>query len=163
MELKRGISFRKIFTFVYVIAFLGYLVGYFVPADGTAYTMDGGLVIPSIDLISGVTKLELKDRKLNTPDTIVGSYSNHTNKTLLIGHSTTIFKNLYQAKIDDSILYNNIEYKISNMEIFEKSDIDMKELLKAEDTDTLVLMTCAGELMSNNDATHRLIVTAKKS
>jgi sortase (surface protein transpeptidase) len=39
----------------------------------------------------------------------------------------------------------------------------MKELLKAEDTDTLVLMTCAGELMSNNDATHRLIVTAKKS
>jgi hypothetical protein len=28
--------------------------------------------------------------------------------------------------------------------------------------DTLVLMTCAGELLDNGDATHRLIITAVK-
>ena len=162
MELKRGISFRKIFTFIYVIAFLGYLVGYFIPADGTAYTMDGGLAIPSIDLVSGVTKLDLKDRKLNTPDSIVGSYNRYASKTLLVGHSTTIFKNLYQAKENDTVIYNNVKYKITNMEIFRKSDIDMNELLAPETTDTLVIMTCAGEPMDDRDATHRLIVTAKK-
>ena len=163
MELKRGISFRKIFTILYIVSFLAYAAFSFVLADGTAYTIDGGLIIPSIGLTSGVTKLELKDHKLDTPDSIVGSYSQNINKTFLIGHSTTIFKNLYQVKIGDSITYNNTEYKITNMEVFKKADIDMKNLLKAEKEDTLVIMTCAGEIMNGTDATHRLIVTAVKN
>lgn len=162
MELKRGISFRKIFTIIYIVSFLAYAAFSFVPADGTAYTIDGGLIIPSIGLTSGVTKLELHDHKLDTPDSIVGSYSQNTNKTFLIGHSSTIFKNLYQVKIGETITYNNTDYTITSMEIFKKSDIDMKDVLKAEEKDTLVIMTCAGEVMNETDATHRLIVTAVK-
>lgn len=162
MELKRGISFRKIFTIIYIVSFLAYAAFSFVPADGTAYTIDGGLIIPSIGLTSGVTKLELHDHKLDTPDSIVGSYSQNINKTFLIGHSSTIFKNLYQVKIGETITYNNTDYNITSMEIFKKSDIDMKDVLKAEEKDTLVIMTCAGEVMNETDATHRLIVTAVK-
>ena len=139
-----------------------YIASSFIPADGTAYTFDGGLVIPSINLTSGVTKLHLKDRKLNTPDTIVGSYSNHANKTFLIGHSSTVFRDLYQANVGDNISYNNTDYRIVNMEVFKKSDISMTEILKAEEKDTIVLMTCAGEPVGERDATHRLIVTAVK-
>ncbi|MBQ3280326.1 class F sortase [Candidatus Saccharibacteria bacterium] len=142
------------------MSFLAYAAFSFVPADGTAYTIDGGLIIPSIGLTSGVTKLELHDHKLDTPDSIVGSYSQNTNKTFLIGHSSTIFKNLYQVKIGETITYNNTDYTITSMEIFKKSDIDMKDVLKAEEKDTLVIMTCAGEVMNETDATHRLIVTA---
>lgn len=161
MELKRRSNFRKAFTALYVVAVVVYLVvGFVIPADGTAYTIDGGLIIPSINLVSGVTKLELKDRKLNTPDSIVGSYSRSSNKMFLIGHSTTVFKNLDQVKVDDSIVYNNIDYKVVKMEIFEKSDINMDEVLKGEVEDTLVIMTCAGDPMNEHDATHRLIVTA---
>lgn len=163
MELKRGISFRKIFTIIYIVSFLAYAAFSFVPADGTAYTIDGGLIIPSIGLTSGVTKLELHDHKLDTPDSIVGSYSQNINKTFLIGHSSTIFKNLYQVKIGETITYNNTDYTITSMEIFKKSDIDMKDVLKAEEKDTLVIMTCAGEVMNETDATHRLIVTAIKN
>ncbi|MBQ6149687.1 class F sortase [Candidatus Saccharibacteria bacterium] len=144
------------------MSFLAYAAFSFVPADGTAYTIDGGLIIPSIGLTSGVTKLELHDHKLDTPDSIVGSYSQNINKTFLIGHSSTIFKNLYQVKIGETITYNNTDYTITSMEIFKKSDIDMKDVLKAEEKDTLVIMTCAGEVMNETDATHRLIVTAVK-
>jgi len=66
------------------------------------------------------------------------------------------------VKIGETITYNNTDYTITSMEIFKKSDIDMKDVLKAEEKDTLVIMTCAGEVMNETDATHRLIVTAVK-
>lgn len=162
MELKRRFSFRKLFTIVYIVAFLTYVAVGLLPADGIAYTIDGGLLIPSIDLVSGVTKLELKDSRLNTPDSIVGSYSRNPNKTFLIGHSSTIFRDLDEVKVGDQIIYNNVEYKVADMEVVKKSDVDMTNLLKAEKEDTLVLMTCAGEPVGQKDATHRLIVTALK-
>ncbi len=46
------------------------------------------------------------------------------------------------------------------MIVKEKSMISMSELLKADDKETIVIMTCAGESLENGDATHRLIVTA---
>ena len=163
MELKKSFPFRKIFTILYIVSFLTYVGFSFVPTNGTAYAFDGGLEIPSIELISGVTKLKLKNRKLDTPDSVVGSYSQSLNKTFLIGHSTTVFKDLDQVKINDVIIYNNTEYKITEMGVFRKSDIDMKDILKAEKEDTLVLMTCAGEIINSTDATHRLIITAVKN
>lgn len=163
MELKKNLSLRKIFTVLYIVSFLTYAAFSFTFSDGVAYTFDGGLVIPSINLTSGVTKLHLKDHKLNTPDTIVGSYSPHTNKTFLIGHSSTVFKNLDQVKVGDEISYNNIKYLISKMEVYKKSDINMNEVLKSEEKDTIIIMTCAGEPMGEKDATHRLIVTAVKN
>lgn len=162
MELKSQFSFRKVFTILYIVAFLTYIAIGLTPADGTAYTIDGGLAIPSIGLISGVTNLELKDHKLETPDTIVGSYARSANKTFLIGHSSTIFKTLDQVNTDDSVFYNNIEYRISDIKILKKSDINMNKILKAEKEDTIIIMTCAGNLVGEKDASHRLIVTAIK-
>lgn len=161
MELnRRKLDFRKAITILYIVAFSFYLFIGFRPADATAYEISNGLAIPSINLISGVTSLELKDRKLDTPSTIVGSYSNSMNKTFLIGHSSTVFQNLKSVKVGESIYYDDKEYKITEMQTLKKSDVDMGDVLKAEDVDTVVIMTCAGETISKTDATHRLLVTA---
>ena len=62
--------------------------------------------------------------------------------------------------IIDSNILNELN-KVESMITQEKSMISMREILAAEDEDTLILMTCAGEPLDNNDATHRLIVTAR--
>ena len=38
----------------------------------------------------------------------------------------------------------------------------MTEVLSSANIDTLILMTCAGDPLPNQDATHRLLVTATK-
>lgn len=163
MELKRRrFDFRKIVTICYVVAFAVYLIVGLQPAEARQYTLSGRLDIPSIRLTSDVTTLELNDHKLDTPDTIVGSYSRNVNKTLLIGHSTTVFVNLNGVAAGDTIYYNDDEYTVSKVELFQKEDIDMSKLLKSEERETIVLMTCAGKILDNQDATHRLIVTALK-
>lgn len=162
MELKRRFSFRKIITILYIVAFLAYLIVGLQPAEAIETKITGGIAIPSINLISAVTELELEDHRLNTPDTIVGSFSQNQNKTLLIGHSSTVFKNLYQTKVGDSIFYNNVEYKIIKTTTLLKSEIDMDDVLREEANETLIIMTCAGEPMGEKDATHRLLVTALK-
>ena len=48
----------------------------------------------------------------------------------------------------------------SDISVQEKSEIDMLKLLKKDENDSIVLMTCAGELYKDGDASHRLIVTA---
>ncbi len=163
MELKRRrFDFRKIVTFCYVVAFVIYLIVGLQPAEARQYTISGNLEIPSIELVSDVTTLELNEHKLDTPDTIVGSYSRNTNKTLLIGHSTTVFANLDDVVAGDTIYYNNNKYTVRKVELFQKTDINMSRLLKSEEQETIVIMTCAGQILDNHDATHRLIVTALK-
>ena len=161
MELKRRrFDFRKIVTLFYVAAFATYLILGLQPAEAIQYEISGQLNIPSIGLTSDVTSLELEDHKLNTPNTIVGSYTARTNKIFLIGHSTTVFKNLNQVKPGNLIEYNDKTYRIISTETLSKADIDMKTLLKSENQNTLVIMTCAGEILNHQDATHRFIVTA---
>lgn len=145
-----------------MVSFLAYIGFYLVSPDGTAYMFDGGLLIPSIGLTSGVTKLELKNNKLDTPNSIVGSYGKNTNKTLLIGHSSTVFKNLDLVNVNDVITYNNVDYAITSVETFKKSDVNMRDILKSESENTIILMTCAGTPVGDQDATHRLIVTAQE-
>ena len=144
----------------YVAAFATYLILGFQPTSATHYEISGNLNIPSIGLNSDVTSLELKDHKLDTPNTIVGSYSANTNKVFLIGHSTTVFKNLEKIKVGNLVEYNGKKYRVTNTKTLAKEDINMKSLLASEDHNTLVIMTCAGEILANQDATHRFIVTA---
>lgn len=161
MELKRRrFDFRKIVTLFYVAAFATYLILGLQPAEAIQYEISGNLNIPSIGLNSDVTSLELKDHKLDTPNTIVGSYNASANKTFLIGHSTTVFKNLNQVKVGNLIEYNGKKYRITDTKTLAKEDIDMKTLLAQETHDTLVIMTCAGKILDHQDATHRFIVTA---
>ena len=160
MELKKHRNFRKIGVVLYICMFLVYLVVGLLPAEAAQYEIDTTLSIPAIDLESDVTKLTLDDHRLNTPDTIVGSFSRAKNKTLLIGHSSTVFGDLKNVQVGDEIIYGDFHYIISDIVVMEKTEILMDELLREANVDTLLIMTCAGEVYDNGDASHRLIVTA---
>lgn len=160
MELKRRLDPKIILIGLYVVFLIIYVAIGLRPAEATKYEIDSKLDIPSIGLMSDVTRLTLTGGKLESPNEIVGSYSTSNNKILLIGHSTTVFQNLNQIELNDTIYYDHQNYKVTNIEVKEKSAIHMGEILNAEDNKTIVLMTCAGTLFQNGDATHRLIITA---
>ena len=159
MELKRRFDVRKLLITVYVLTFLAYLVVGLQPAEAAKYDVSGRIEIPSIGLKSNVTKLKLEEHKLSTPDTIVGSYTQAHNKTLLIGHASSVFSDLNMLTVGEGIYYEDKEYVVQKIELYRKEDIDMEEILQGEDRDTIVVMTCAGEVYGA-DASHRLIVTA---
>ena len=160
VELRKHFNLQYVFVGLYILFFCAYVVVGLNPAGALDYVISSDLKIPSIGLKTDVAALSIEDGNLNTPDTIVGSYSRFKNTTLLIGHSTTVFRHLDNLQIGDEIVYNNSSYYIVSRRIQEKTDISMAKLLKESYADTLVLMTCAGELLGNGDATHRLIVTA---
>ena len=162
MELKRKFSIKKLFTVFYVLALAVYLIVGLQPAGATEYEVSGNLMIPSINLNSDVTDLELVEHKLETPDTIVGSYQKYPTKTLLIGHSSTVFENLNEVSLGDVIVYNGEQYKIAKTETLKKTNVDMNRILAPTRENTIIIMTCAGEIIDEKDATHRLIVTAVK-
>lgn len=160
MELKKRCNPKNIFIGLYIIAFLIYIIFGLQPAEAANYEISAQLNIPAIGLTSGVTSLTLDNDGLETPNTIVGSFSNAENKVLLIGHSSSVFQNLNQVKLGERIEYNGKNYRIIKKETAIKSLVKMSEVLELEDKDTLVLMTCAGQMLEGSDATHRLMVTA---
>ena len=162
MKLKQHFDTRKIFVGLYLLVFSVYLIIGLQPADATSYEVSAKLLIPQIGLDTAVTDLTLDEGQLNTPEMIVGSYSQAKNKTLLIGHSSTVFQDLDQIDLGDLINYDGNDYKVKRIDLMRKSQIDMSELLAPAEKDTIVIMTCAGELFQNGDATHRLILTAVK-
>lgn len=161
MEIKSRFDFRSLVILLYVICFAAYLIFGLTPAGAAHYDVFTNIEIPSIGLNSEVTSLSLEDNQLKTPDTIVGSYSRAKNKTLLIGHSGTVFGDLDEVWVGDAIEYNGASYLVKDIVVERKEDISMRELLSEAETDTLVIMTCAGTYLENNDATHRLLITAE--
>ena len=81
-----------------------------------------------------------------------------------MGHSSTIFSGLKSVKTGARISYNGKYYTITDITEKQKQDIVMKDILKAENKPTLILMTCSGEKIegSASDHTHRLIITAEE-
>lgn len=164
MELKKRLSLRTVLIGLYVVVFGAYVIWGLQPAEAAqSYEVSAELNIPSISLVSDVTNLRVEDHELKTPDAIVGSFSRAENKTLLIGHSSTVFQNLNKAQLDDEIIYNNNKYIVGNIEVLEKADVDMSKMLAPAEKDTLVIMTCTGTDLGNGDTTHRLILTATVS
>ena len=161
MELKKRINPRYILLGVYLLAFAIYIIYGLQPVQARVYDVSGALNIPSIGLSTDVTSLRLVNHQLDTPDDIAGSYSRADNKTLLIGHSSTVFSELHNVDVGDQIYYNDTKYAVKTTETLEKSEISMGYLLQEADVDTIVIMTCAGENLPQNDATHRLIVVAE--
>ena len=160
MELRRRLDPKVIFIGLYVVLFIVYIVVGLQPAGAVNYQISAQLSIPGVGIYSDVAKLELVDGKINTPDTIVGSYSQAPHKTLLVGHSVGVFQNVSQISLGDTIEYNDQKYHVSTIDMVRKGSVDMANILKSDDKDTIVLMTCAGTLLDGGDATHRLIVTA---
>lgn len=161
MELKKSFDFHRLFVFLYIFAFLVYIIYGLVPVAATNYDVSAKVEIPAINLISDVATLKLEAHALYTPDNIVGSFSRIKDTTLLIGHSTTIFKDLAKLNVGDEVFYDFKKYVISKKDYIKKEEIDMDKLLKSNGFDSIILMTCAGELYDDGDASHRLILTAK--
>lgn len=126
-------------------------------ADAASYPV---LEVPSIDLKTPVARVELVDRQLTVPATIAGIYQPFDNKLFIIGHSSTVFKSLDRLQINQSFTYDGEQYLITDRIILEKSAISMNELLSDAPKKTIIIMTCAGDPLPNQDATHRLIITA---
>ena len=115
MELKRRLDPKTVFIGLYVVLFAIYIIVGLQPAGAANYPVSSKLSIPAIDLTSDVTTLQLENHALNTPDTIVGSYSQAEHKTLLIGHSTTVFERLNEIKVGDLIEYDgsSVDYNFA--------------------------------------------------
>ena len=160
MEIKKRFNPRFILVVVYFVAFGSFLKVNLKTAEATVYSDSLKLTIPSIELDVETAKLELQDNRLETPSEIVGSYSMSLNKTLLIAHSNSAFKNLNEIELGDEIIYGDTIYTVADSRIIEKAQVNMYNILKAERKDTLVLMTCAGTDLADRDATHRLVITA---
>lgn len=121
------------------------------------------LSLPGIELETPVEKLSLDDHRLIAPPNIAGSYTQNDHKTLIIGHSSTVFEHLDNVRTGQVLTYDGYDYAIQSVETVAKPNIDMAEVLAATPVDTIVIMTCAGTPLPDQDATHRLLVTATRS
>lgn len=122
------------------------------------------LKIPTINLSTPVKIVHRTTTSIDVPDHIAGLYQKTNHLKLILGHSSTIFTNLHQVNLNDTINLDQTTYIITDKKTLEKSAIDMKQLLAPDPNSptTLILMTCAGTLIADQDYTHRLIITAQK-
>ncbi|MBQ2638683.1 sortase [Candidatus Saccharibacteria bacterium] len=150
-----------IFGIIYFLVAAGLTTYFFVPKPVDA-SSDERLFIPSIGLVARVENIERQGNTLKSPDYIAGAYFATAHKTVIIGHSSTIFKDLHNIKISDKFNFDNKSYIVKKIEILEKSVIDMNEIVSETEENTLVLMTCYGESLGGQDFSHRFIVTAKE-
>lgn len=163
MELRRtwrSLDLRAVCTIAYVVVVAVYLIVGLTPARAADYEITTDMQIPAIGLASDVTTVRLDDNRLDTPDTIVGRYAPLKNKTLLFGHSSTVFSDLKDIELGDEVFYDDARYVVNKIETLAKAEISMSKLLAEAKVETIVIMTCAGEDLGNGDATHRLLVTA---
>ena len=159
MELKKRFDVRKFLIISYVLVFAVYIIYGLQPARA-AEAIKGHLTIGTIGLSTDVAAAETNEEGLITPDDIPAIYSINPNKALVYGHSARIFEKLDLLKVGDVINYNNKDYYVTSVTVQKKDDVRMNGLLSGRERDTIILMTCAGELYENGDASHRLLVTA---
>ena len=153
----------------YLLALPAFIIIGLQPADTSAEVRSSEisqaeeyLEIHSIGLSTPVIKTKISHNILNAPQYLAGAYHAHDNKTLIIGHSATIFENLHDVSLGDLVDYEDGTYRVSDITTKAKADISMSEILKDEPAPTLILMTCAGEPLDGMDFSHRLIITAEK-
>ena len=150
--------FLGIIYFALIAGFTAYV---FIPKTADA-SSEERLFIPSIGLIARVRDIERQGNQLIAPDTIAGAYQPTNHKTVIIGHSSTIFQNLKNVKETDTFTFDNKSYKITSREITPKNVVDMEKVVAETEKNTVVLMTCSGEPLGGQDYTHRLIITAEE-
>lgn len=160
MRFKKYYS-RIIFIGIYLFLFA--IFGYFgLQPHNVEANSNLILEAPKINLKSAIKVLKLNnDYTLTSPDHIAGLYYAAENNTFIIGHSSTIFGNLHNLKLNDQIKLDNHTYKITNLYIQNKNSISMSKVLEPKSIPTLTLMTCHGEKIAENDYTERLIITAE--
>lgn len=165
---KRSKNFRlkrpkigMVLAILYFTIAAGLTAYIFMPKIADA-SSDERLFIPSIGLVARVKDIEKQGKTLTPPDTIAGAYKASSNKTVLIGHSSTIFKDLKNITYGDRFKFDDKNYRVNKIEIVEKATIDMGEIVRETEENTVIIMTCYGEPLGTQDYTHRLIVTAEE-
>ena len=153
------------FITFFLITIPAYFIIGFLPARATAISratdVSGDyLTIEDISLHEPVIDVELVDGHLATPDYEIGRYISTSGATFLFAHSITAFSHLHELTDDGHILYGDHTYRITDISTERVEGISMPDLL-ASSEDTLILMTCAGDLRAG-DYTHRLIITAER-
>lgn len=145
----------------FALALPAYLFYGLQPATEVGAATYPRLEIAAVGLEMPVEPLELTtDNQLIAPAAVPGSYATNEQTTLLIGHSTTAFSVLDEVALGDEIAYDSETYTVVDITTVAKSEVDMRELLAAKTSRTLVLMTCAGEYLGGQDYSERLIITA---
>lgn len=156
---KRNI--KVLLTAFYLIAVPIFVYIGLQPASATDAEAVSQLEIESIGLSTPVVVSELKNHELSVPDRVAGEYAKNDSKTLLIGHSSTVFKNLKAVNLGDEISYQGENYQVTGISKQAKENINMGEILAETSRDTIILMTCSGAPLGHDDYTHRLIITAE--
>ena len=154
----------KFSIFVGILYFLvtaGFTAYLFAPKAADA-SSEERLFMPSIGLIAQVKDIERTGSKLIAPEKIAGAYKPTNHKTVIIGHSTTVFKDLKNIKDDSEFTFDHKKYKITDIEIVEKRFVNMEEIVSETEKYTVVLMTCYGESLGGQDYSHRLVITAEE-
>ena len=159
-KLKRP-KLSVVFGVLYFMVIAGLTAYFFIPKPVDA-SSDERLFIPSVGLVARVKDIEREGNTLKAPDYIAGAYKATSHKTVIIGHSSTIFENLHNIKLKDHFRFDDKDYVVSKIEILEKKLIDMNEVVAETEENTLVLMTCYGEPLGGQDFSHRFIVTAEE-
>ena len=112
---------------------------------------------------SGIIDLLLLMTKIDSSVEFKIELNNHKVESDIYGNS--IFEiELPEYATNTEITNASMVYgdglEISNVELADKNVVNMDLILAPAEQDTLVLMTCAGELYENGDASQRLIITA---
>lgn len=131
----------------------------------TINSPNASLRIAEIGLNVPVTPVEIMDGQLETPEKLVGSYTNG-GKVFLYGHNTGVFRQLDRLAQGDWIWYGEggarQQYIVERVEVLPVEEVKMSRLLADDGGSQLVLMTCAGKSLGDGDATHRLVVFARR-
>ncbi len=153
--------FSLVFISIYFIAITALTFYLFIPKSVDA-SSDERLFIPAIGLISRVKNISRTNNSLEVPDYDAGAYLPSSRKTVLIGHSSTVFKNLHQLRLQDELTFDSVNYQIKKIEILDKQTVDMQRIVADTSHKTLILMTCYGDPLGHQDYSHRLIITAEE-
>lgn len=153
---------KTFFVTFFIIALPLYLYIGFRPAIRAEAISYPVLEIPSINLSTPVEPLSLENHELIAPATIAGSYQRFENKIFIIGHASTVFQDLDAIEIGGFLTYDGDTYQIFQRETLAKEDIDMSIVIGNAPTPVMIIMTCAGTPLPNQDATHRLMIYASK-
>lgn len=154
-------KFSIIFGILYFALIAGFTAYIFIPKSADA-SSEERLFMPSIGLIARVKNIDRTGNQLIAPDEIAGAYQPTIHKTVIIGHSSTIFKDLKNINSDDIFSFDDKKYEIKKKEIIEKNFVNMKEIVSETEKNTVILMTCYGEPLGGQDYSHRLVITAEE-
>ena len=153
--------FSVIFGVIYFVLIAGFTAYSFMPKTADA-SSEERLYIPTIGLIAQVKNIERSGNQLIAPDEIAGAYQPTNHKTVIIGHSSTVFKDLKSVKKNDNFNFDGKTYAVKETKVLPKSLVDMEEIVSETEKNTVILMTCSGEPLGGQDYSHRLIIEAEE-